>query len=58
MHDGWELVDKDANGRETLRMAVPGGWLYYVIEFSEDLPGTSAPRPMAQSLVFVPDAAG
>ena len=44
----WERVQED-DRRETLRMQVPGGWLYYVLEFGHDGPD------VGHQLVFVPN---
>jgi hypothetical protein len=43
----WELVQKDKD-RQTLRLRVTGGWLYYVVELG------NMGSQMAHSLVFVP----
>lgn len=45
----WEKVQNDKD-RETLRLNVPGGWIYYIIEFGE------MGSHMSHQAVFVPTA--
>jgi hypothetical protein len=47
----WQTVQK-SNHRETMRLYVPGGWLYLVNEFGQtDVGGWDV---IAQSMAFVP----
>jgi hypothetical protein len=48
---GWEKVQSDRE-RRTLRMPVPGGWIYLVLEKPREDGG-----PQHSTSVFVPDPA-
>ena len=51
-HDYWVFIASEAEGGDTYRLRVPGGWLYRVREWAAGEPD----RPSTVALAFVPDA--